>query len=53
MTTPEELARQNIDNKLTESGWIVQNRDEINLSVGSGVIIREFPESSPKFYLGP
>jgi type I restriction enzyme R subunit len=43
MTTPEEQARKTIDDKLTESGWIVQSRDEVNLTAGPGVIVREFP----------
>ena len=43
MSTPEERAREIIDAKLDESGWVVQSRDQINLSAGSGVIIREFP----------
>lgn len=43
MSTPEERAREVIDAKLAESGWIVQNRDEINLAANDGVIIREFP----------
>ena len=43
MTTPEERARETIDQKLAESGWVVQSRDEINLSAALGVAIREFP----------
>ena len=43
MTTPEERAREKIDCQLNEAGWIVQNRDEINLAANDGVIIREFP----------
>ena len=43
MTTPEEKARERIDYQLNEAGWIVQNRDEINLAANDGVIIREFP----------
>ena len=39
---PEEKARQNIDEQLSESGWVVQNRDEANLDAGPGVAIREF-----------
>jgi len=42
MTTPEQRARETIDAKLAESGWMVQSRDEINLSAGPGVAIREF-----------
>jgi type I restriction enzyme, R subunit len=39
--TPEERARQQIDLLLQQSGWIVQDRSEINLSAGLGVAIRE------------
>jgi hypothetical protein len=39
--TPEE-AREIIDVKLTESGWIFQNSDEVNRSVGLEVAVREF-----------
>jgi len=39
----EQLARIDIDAMLTRAGWIVQNRDEINLSAGRGIAIREFP----------
>ena len=45
MPTPlksEQLARQEIDAKLAEAGWVVQNRNEANLSAGRGVAIREF-----------
>jgi type I restriction enzyme R subunit len=42
MTAPEEKAREVIDARLAESGWVVQSRDEINLSAGPGVAIREF-----------
>jgi len=36
MTTPEQRAREVIDRKLAESGWVVQSREEINLSAGPG-----------------
>ena len=38
--TPEQTARVAIDNQLNQSGWVVQNRDEANLSAGHGVAIR-------------
>jgi type I restriction enzyme, R subunit len=41
MPTPEELARQNIDKLLTDCGWIIQKRSEINLSRGRGIAITE------------
>jgi type I restriction enzyme R subunit len=46
MTTPtgrpEDRARSNIDRLLTDSGWIIQNRDNITIEAGRGVAIREF-----------
>jgi type I site-specific restriction endonuclease len=39
---PEDRSRTAIDAKLLACGWIVQNRDEINLSAGAGVAVREF-----------
>lgn len=44
--TPEARARQNIDQLLTDAGWIVQSRDETNITAGRGVAIREFPMKS-------
>ncbi len=44
--TPEARARQNIDQLLTQAGWIVQSRDETNITAGRGVAIREFPMKS-------
>ena len=41
--SPEARARKNIDQLLTAAGWIVQSRDEVNLTAGRGVAIREFP----------
>ncbi len=41
--TPEELARRDIDRQLAQSGWQVQNRNEMNISAALGVAVREFP----------
>jgi hypothetical protein len=41
MSSPEELARENIDALLTTSGWEVQDRKSINLDAARGVAIRE------------
>ena len=38
----ERVARQKIDYMLKTSGWIVQDREEINLGAGLGIAIREF-----------
>ena len=40
--TPEQKARQEIDNLLTKAGWVIQNMDEINLGAGLGVALSEF-----------
>lgn len=44
--TPEQQAREEIDAKLRASGWGVQSRDELDLSAGQGVAVREFPMKS-------
>ena len=40
---PEEKARKTIDKMLTDSGWIIQDYEDRNLSAGLGVAVREFP----------
>lgn len=40
--TPEQRARVRIDAALEASGWLVQTRDEMNVSAGRGVAVREF-----------
>lgn len=44
--TPEQRARQTIDTKLEQSGWIIQNMRKLNITAGIGVAIREFPTST-------
>jgi type I restriction enzyme R subunit len=39
---PEDIARSAIDARLIVCGWLVQSRDEMNLSAGLGVAVREF-----------
>ena len=41
--TPEEKARREIDRQLDLCGWIVQDRHDMNISAGPGIVIREFP----------
>lgn len=41
--TPEEKARQAIDQQLAECGWPVQDFKQLNISAGLGVAVREFP----------
>ena len=40
--TPEEEARELIDAGLERAGWVIQDRDEMNLAAGRGVAVREF-----------
>lgn len=44
--TPEQKAREIIDKKLGQAGWILQDMKELNLSAGLGVAVREFPTST-------
>ena len=41
--TPEEQARERIDARLEQSGWVVQNLKKVNLFAASGVAVREYP----------
>jgi type I restriction enzyme R subunit len=41
--TPEQKARQLIDAQLEAAGWVIQDRDEMNLGEGLGVAVREYP----------
>jgi len=40
--TPEALARVVIDRMLFASGWIIQNRSDVNLYAGRGIAVREY-----------
>ena len=49
---PEEKARQNIDRLLTAAGWVIQDREQMNLGELPGVAVREYPMSpGPTDYL--
>ena len=41
--TPEEQARINIDNRLEQASWAVQDVSAVNLYAAQGVAVREFP----------
>ena len=41
--TPEEEARAQIDAKLAQSGWIIQDFKKFNIMAGLGVAVREYP----------
>ena len=43
MPTPEDKAREKIDQALQQAGWLIQDIREVNLHVGRGVAIRNFP----------
>ncbi len=40
--TPEQIARDAIDQQLEACGWKVQSKKQINLAVGLGVAVREY-----------
>ena len=44
--TPEEKARCVIDDKLCQSGWVIQDLKRLNLTASLGVAVREFPTST-------
>lgn len=39
---PEQRARDRIDRQLEQAGWLVQNKNAINLSAGPGIAVREY-----------
>ena len=43
---PEERAREWIDENLEAAGWRVQDVEELDLSAGTGITVREFPMKS-------
>ncbi len=44
--TPEDRAREQIEQQLQAAGWLVQDARAINLAAGRGVAVREFPLAS-------
>ena len=40
--TPEQKARNNIDRKLNDSGWIVQEKSRIDWSASRGIAVKEY-----------
>jgi len=50
--SPEAQARQQIDEKLTRAGWVVQDTKAVNLGAASGVAVREYrTDADPADYL--
>jgi type I restriction enzyme, R subunit len=39
---PEAKAREKIDALLEQAGWLVQDRDDMNITAASGIAVREF-----------
>ena len=39
---PEQLARDEIDRQLIACGWVIQDKNTINLSANLGVAVREY-----------
>ena len=44
--SPEEKARLAIDQKLIQSGWVIQDMKHLNFFKATGVAVREFPTST-------
>ena len=40
---PDQIARDHIDDRLSEAGWYVQRKDALDFSVGQGIALREYP----------
>ncbi len=50
--TPEALARQKIDQKLEQAGWVVRDMKALNLGEALGVAVREYPtDTGPADYV--
>ncbi|MFC3417156.1 type I restriction endonuclease subunit R [Algoriphagus hitonicola] len=43
---PEQIARDLIDSQLEQAGWLVKSKNEVNLSGGKGIAVREYQTSS-------
>jgi len=43
MPTPEDKAREHIDQALEQAGWRVQDYKSADLHAGRGVVLRNFP----------
>ena len=44
--TPEQKARREIDRDLTVAGWVVQSAEDLDLTIGRGIAVREFQMKS-------
>jgi type I site-specific restriction endonuclease len=43
---PEQIARDQIDAKLAEAGWCVQDKGKIDFNAGQGIAVREYPNTT-------
>ena len=43
MIAPEQIARVKIDRLLSDAGWVLQDRDQMNRNGALGVAVREHP----------
>ena len=44
--TPEQKARESIDKRLLQAGWVLQDMAQLNPQASLGVAVREFPTST-------
>ncbi len=50
--TPEQIARDRIDQMLAEAGWSVQDKNQIDFNQAKGIAVREYPtDSGPADYV--
>jgi len=50
--TPKAKARQQIDQKLEQAGWIIQDFKQLNLGAALGVAVREYStDTGPADYV--
>lgn len=50
--TPETKARQQIDQKLEQAGWVIQDMKQLNLGAAVDVAVREYPtDTDPADYV--
>jgi len=51
--TQEQKARHDIDAKLTASGWLVQDREDLDLTANRGLAVRDFAMKLPRSVCRP
>lgn len=50
--TPEAKARVEIDEKLQQAGWLIQDFKQLNLGASTGIAVREYPtDTGPADYV--